>query len=113
MSAAQAQTRGSKIMPCCPECGSKKAWKDGIRYVQDNQIQRYLCRSCGYRFSESTKSLIRFSALYMQAKTTKRSRTKAKPLLAMSIALPRRVLLTFQKIIIRSLQFESQIDQAC
>jgi len=54
MSAAQAQTRGSKIMPCCPECGSKKAWKDGLRYVQGNPIQRFLCRSCGYRFSETS-----------------------------------------------------------
>jgi integrase len=40
-------------MPVCPECGSKKTWKDGFRYVQGEPIQRYLCRKCGYRFSES------------------------------------------------------------
>jgi integrase len=37
----------------CPECGSKKIWKDGLRYVQGRPIQRYLCCSCGYRFSEN------------------------------------------------------------
>jgi integrase len=41
-------------MLVCPECGSKKTWKDGLRYVQGNTIQRYLCRSCGYRFSETS-----------------------------------------------------------
>jgi integrase len=38
-------------MPICPECGSSKTWKDGLRYVQGAQIQRFLCRDCGYRFS--------------------------------------------------------------
>jgi integrase len=38
---------------CCPECGSSKIWKDGIRYTTNNgAIQRYLCRACGYRFSQ-------------------------------------------------------------
>jgi len=41
-------------MPVCPECGSKKTWKDGLRYVQGTPVQRYLCRSCGYRFSDPT-----------------------------------------------------------
>ena len=41
-------------MSFCPGCGSKKAWKDGLRYVQGNPIQRFLCRSCGYRFSETS-----------------------------------------------------------
>lgn len=36
----------------CPECGSSRTWKDGLRYVQGEAIQRYLCRNCGYRFSE-------------------------------------------------------------
>ena len=36
----------------CPECGSKRIWKDGIRYIKKAQIQRYLCRSCGHRFSD-------------------------------------------------------------
>ena len=36
----------------CPECGSSFLYKDGFRYTIEGQIQRYLCRSCGFRFSE-------------------------------------------------------------
>jgi integrase len=37
----------------CPECGSKKLYRDGLRYLKDGTIvQRWLCRSCSYRFSE-------------------------------------------------------------
>ena len=36
----------------CPECGSQQIWKDGIRYNVGRNIQRYLCRECGYRFCE-------------------------------------------------------------
>ena len=39
-------------MSTCPECSSSKTWKDGLRYVQGTSIQRHLCRSCGYRFSD-------------------------------------------------------------
>ncbi|MEM3627732.1 MAG: hypothetical protein QXZ25_06910, partial [Candidatus Bathyarchaeia archaeon] len=39
----------------CPECGSAKTWKDGLRYLADGTaVQRFLCRNCGLRFSEST-----------------------------------------------------------
>jgi integrase len=38
-------------MPTCPECGSDRFYKDGLRYTNEGQIQRYLCRECGYRFS--------------------------------------------------------------
>jgi integrase/Zn ribbon nucleic-acid-binding protein len=39
--------------PLCPECGSQKLLKDGLRYLWDgNAVQRWLCRNCGYRFSE-------------------------------------------------------------
>ena len=38
--------------PPCPECGSAKAWKDGIRETAFGPVQRYLCRRCGYRFSD-------------------------------------------------------------
>ena len=41
----------------CPECGSSRVWKDGLRYPRGDEgpsIQRFLCRSCGFRFSEST-----------------------------------------------------------
>jgi integrase/DNA-directed RNA polymerase subunit RPC12/RpoP len=36
----------------CPECGSERLYKDGLRYLSNGQtVQRYLCRDCGYRFS--------------------------------------------------------------
>jgi len=38
--------------PKCPECRSQKVWKDGLRYTKHGDVQRYLCRNCGYRFSE-------------------------------------------------------------
>ncbi|MGF3572996.1 MAG: tyrosine-type recombinase/integrase [Candidatus Bathyarchaeia archaeon] len=37
----------------CPECGSSRVWKDGLRYTRLGDVQRWLCRSCGLRFSES------------------------------------------------------------
>lgn len=37
----------------CPECGSKRLYKAGNRYLTSGEsIQRWLCRDCGYRFSE-------------------------------------------------------------
>ena len=45
-------------MLVCPECGSTQYFKDGLRYLSDgNAVQRYLCRQCGYRFSEHLKSI--------------------------------------------------------
>lgn len=35
----------------CPQYGNVKMWKDGIRETRDGDVQRYLCRTCGYRFS--------------------------------------------------------------
>ena len=37
----------------CPKCGSFKIWKDGKRYTLQGEIQRYICRVCGFRFSET------------------------------------------------------------
>jgi integrase/predicted RNA-binding Zn-ribbon protein involved in translation (DUF1610 family) len=38
----------------CPQCGSKKLWRDGLRYSPfGDRIQRWLCRNCGFRFSDS------------------------------------------------------------
>lgn len=43
----------------CPECDSKLLYKDGRRYLGDgSSLQRYLCRSCGHRFS-SERSIIK------------------------------------------------------
>ena len=40
--------------PKCPECGSKRLYKDGLRYLKDGStVQRWLCHDCGYRFSYS------------------------------------------------------------
>jgi len=39
--------------PPCPQCGSKKLWRDGLRYSPfGDRIQRWLCRYCGLRFSD-------------------------------------------------------------
>ena len=35
----------------CHYCEGQKIYKDGIRYTTTKEIQRYLCRVCGYRFS--------------------------------------------------------------
>jgi len=41
----------------CPQCGSKLLYRDGIRYLADgSQTQRWLCRNCGFRFSENHNS---------------------------------------------------------
>lgn len=39
-------------MVFCPECGSSKIFKNGLRYTNEGEIQRFLCRVCGYRFSD-------------------------------------------------------------
>ncbi len=37
----------------CPECHSKRVYRDGLRYKVDGfGVQRWLCRACGLRFSE-------------------------------------------------------------
>jgi len=38
----------------CPQCASQGPfYKDGLRYCEDgSSVQRWLCRGCGYRFSE-------------------------------------------------------------
>ncbi|HEX9261569.1 MAG TPA: tyrosine-type recombinase/integrase [Candidatus Bathyarchaeia archaeon] len=37
----------------CPQCGYTKLYKDGLRNLANGeQVQRWLCRKCGYRFSE-------------------------------------------------------------
>lgn len=40
----------------CPECNGEKLYRDGLRYFPDGEsVQRHLCRSCGYRFSDSER----------------------------------------------------------
>jgi len=38
--------------PKCPECNSQRAWKDGVIKTKHGNVQRWLCRSCGHRFSD-------------------------------------------------------------
>ncbi len=39
--------------PKCPQCHSERIWRDGLRYIDEIPVQRWLCRDCGYRFSNS------------------------------------------------------------
>jgi len=37
----------------CPNSGSTKLYRDGLRYIRDgSSVQRWLCRNCGYRFTD-------------------------------------------------------------
>ena len=39
----------------CPQCGSERLYKDGMRYLSNGEsVQRWLCRDCYYRFSEGS-----------------------------------------------------------
>jgi len=37
----------------CPNCHGKRIWRDGLRETRNVSVQRFLCRECSYRFSES------------------------------------------------------------
>lgn len=42
----------------CPECGSSRIDKAGLRYLADNTpVQRFQCKECGYRFSENSNKV--------------------------------------------------------
>ncbi|MGA3288900.1 MAG: tyrosine-type recombinase/integrase [Candidatus Bathyarchaeia archaeon] len=45
---------GEEASKECPNCHSKRNWKDGIRETNFGSIQRFYCRDCGYRFSEKS-----------------------------------------------------------
>lgn len=37
----------------CPQCSSERLYKDGLRYLKNGlSVQRWLCRKCGYRFTQ-------------------------------------------------------------
>ena len=45
---------GEKASRGCPRCRSKRFWKDGLRKTKKyGSKQRFICRDCGRRFSES------------------------------------------------------------
>jgi len=37
----------------CSQCRSQRVWKDGLRETIRGPVQRWICRDCGYRFSET------------------------------------------------------------
>ena len=45
---------GEKASKECPNCHSKRNWKDGIRDTSFGSIQRFFCRDCDFRFSEKS-----------------------------------------------------------
>jgi integrase len=49
--------RGESERVLCPRCQSVKVWKDGLRKNGGFEAQRYFCRECGHRFSDSLHSL--------------------------------------------------------
>jgi integrase/transposase-like protein len=60
----------------CPECGSQRLWKDGMRYEPYGEIQRYLCRNCAHRFSfsqgsEHSEHLQKLQTLILKTKADK------------------------------------------
>ena len=47
------KTEKPKTLGKCPQCSSTSLYKDGLRYISDGtSIQRWLCRNCGYRFTD-------------------------------------------------------------
>jgi integrase/Zn ribbon nucleic-acid-binding protein len=45
-----------QVNPMCPECSSADTLRDGHRYLKNGvDIQRWICKRCGYRFSEPPK----------------------------------------------------------
>jgi len=64
------QANTTSIPLACPQCNSKRIWKDGLRYGRSrsgDQVQRYLCRDCGFRFSESTANLKKKVNIFSQS----------------------------------------------
>ncbi len=49
--------RPAKPPLCCPECGSTRVWKDGFRYTRQRDVQRFLCKLCGFRFSQTLANI--------------------------------------------------------
>ncbi len=59
--------------PLCPQCGSQRLHRDGLRYLADgSSVQRWLCRDCGYRFTEPSKTKPKWSINKPTALTVRR-----------------------------------------
>jgi integrase len=49
---AQGSAGTSSQIPICPKCGCNKVWRNGQRAIYSEIIQRWLCKTCGFRFSD-------------------------------------------------------------
>lgn len=68
----------------CPECGSSRIWKDGLRYARGEAggeiaVQRYICRDCGRRFSEDTALGSRMGSNPTNRRNIRRSESYLQP----------------------------------
>jgi len=55
VSKSESNVGSAGASPLCPSCSPKvtKVYRDGLRYLKDKStVQRWLCRDCGFRFSE-------------------------------------------------------------
>jgi len=56
----------------CPECGSRRLYRDGLRYLADGtSVQRWLCRDCGYRFTDPEQKRHRTNFYNVTSETQK------------------------------------------
>jgi len=77
--------------PKCPECTSQRVWKDGLRSTSHGDVQRWLCPSCGLRFSESTELKVKVHVTSQPGETTD-------PMIDLSDLQPRNVLSLKQRL---------------
>jgi integrase len=52
---------GEEASKECPNCHSRRNWKDGLRETNFGTVQRFLCRDCRTRFSERSNNDLRLS----------------------------------------------------
>jgi len=78
--------------PKCPECGNRSLWKDGLRYNRwnDQATQRWLCRNCGFRFSQSFTELKQKLNITCQGRETSDSIEKFPKLVSLAEISPLR-----------------------
>lgn len=77
-------TGSADSSPLCPQCKTKKVWRDGLRFPMFGEpIQRWLCRDCGYRFSDPT-DVLRAKKEFEQVETIETKILKSQDAIVMS-----------------------------
>jgi integrase len=71
------------VSPLCPQCNCKKIWRAGHTHVFGEKIQRWLCRDCGYRFSDKN-DLQKAKAAVEMVSTVDTKPLKSQPDIAIS-----------------------------